>query len=136
MADYLKSQVNNLIDVFDNADLNDLKDFAINLEANIDTTEILNTINDLDKMNSQLEFDNIEDEEYNINYFDTPKKNKIKNIVNEKKKKFKKNKKKKNKKQKIKIHKKKNQKKKNPQRKLQKKKQLIKRNKTIPIQNK
>ena len=82
MTDYLKSQVNNLIDVFDNAELDDLKNFAINLETNIDTTEILNTVNELDKMNSNFEFntfdemDNIEDDEYKSNYFDTSDKNK------------------------------------------------------------
>ena len=98
MTDYLKSQVNNLIDVFDNAELDDLKKFAINLETNIDTTEILNTVNELDKMNSNFEFntfdemDNIEDDEYKSNYFNSSNKNKIKNIVNEKKKIFNKNK--------------------------------------------
>lgn len=98
MTDYLKSQVNNLIDVFDNAELGDLKKFAINLETNIDTTEILNTVNELDKMNSNFEFntfdemDNIEDDEYKSNYFNSSNKNKIKNIVNEKKKIFNKNK--------------------------------------------
>lgn len=98
MTDYLKSQVNNLIDVFDNAELDDLKNFAINLETNIDTTEILSTVNELDKMNSNFEFntfdemDNIEDDEYKSNYFDTSNKNKIKKIINEKKKTFNKNK--------------------------------------------
>jgi hypothetical protein len=98
MTDYLKSQVNNLIDVFDNAELDDLKKFAINLETNVDTTEILSTVNELDKMNSNFEFntfdemDNIEDDEYKSNYFDTSNKNKIKKIINEKKKIFNKNK--------------------------------------------
>ena len=85
MDNILTNKLNDLIDTFDSADADDLKKFSLDLEAGINTNIISESINDLEKMESSFDF---EPESDYTDPFDKNLKNKIEDIINEKKNEF------------------------------------------------
>ena len=82
MDNILTNKLNDLIDTFDSADADDLKKFSVNLESGINTSIITESINDLEKLDSSFDFE--PESDYN-DPFDKNLKNKIEDIINEKK---------------------------------------------------